>query len=153
MRNLSLLDSTCLFCRIAAGEAEAVRVWEEETCLAFLDHRPLFAGHVLVVPRPHWETLSDLPQSALGPFFLAVRLMSAAVEKAMGADGSFVAMNNRVSQSVPHLHAHVVPRRKGDGLRGFFWPRNPYAGPGEMADAARRIHAAALEILESGGLG
>ena len=135
-------DSRCLFCRIAAEEAEAFRVWENETCLAFLDHRPLFPGHCLVIPRQHRETVADLSDSEAGPFFLSVRLMSVAVEKALNAQGTFIAINNRVSQSVPHLHAHVVPRRKGDGLRGFFWPRQAYTGPEEMARIAGRISAA-----------
>jgi histidine triad (HIT) family protein len=101
-------------------------VLEDESCLAFLDHRPLFPGHCLLIPRAHHETLADLPAELIEPLFAAAQILSLAVERAMDAEGSFVAMNNRVSQSVPHLHVHVVPRRRKDGLRGFFWPRQRY---------------------------
>ncbi|WP_059005961.1 HIT family protein [Streptomyces specialis] len=132
----------CLFCAIAAGDAPAHRVLVDERAVAFLDTRPLFPGHVLVVPRAHAGTLTELPGPDVGPFFLRVRRGAAAVESALGADGSFVAMNNRVSQSVPHLHAHVVPRRRKDGLRGFFWPRTRYADDAEAAAVAARLRAA-----------
>lgn len=132
----------CAFCRIAAGEAPAHVVAEEAEAVAFLDVRPLFPGHVLVVPRAHHETLPDLPEEAVGPFFAAVRRLAAAVPAALGAEGSFVAMNNRVSQSVAHLHAHVVPRRRKDGLRGFFWPRTSYGDDAEAAAVAAAIRAA-----------
>jgi histidine triad (HIT) family protein len=115
-----------------------------DACLAFLDTRPLFPGHVLVVPHAHHETLADLPLELVAPLFAAVQRVAGAVERAFGADGSFVAVNNRVSQSVPHLHVHVVPRRKGDGLRGFFWPRTRYADEA-AALAARDALRAALE--------
>jgi histidine triad (HIT) family protein len=128
----------CVFCEIVAG-APAARVWEDADVVAFLDMRPVFPGHVLVVPRAHVETLSDLPADAVGPYFTAVQRVAGAVERAMGAQGTFVAINNRVSQSVPHLHCHVVPRTKGDGLRGFFWPRQRYSGPEEMAAVAAAI--------------
>ena len=118
------------------------RVWEDADVVAFLDHRPVFPGHVLVVPRVHVETLADLPAGEVGPFFLVVRHLSGAVERAMEAQGTFVAINNKVSQSVPHLHVHVVPRRKKDGLRGFFWPRVHYASDAERDDYAARIRAA-----------
>ena len=131
---------TCAFCEIAAG-APAHRVLDEPLVLAFLDRRPLFAGHVLVVPRVHHETLTDLPPELLDPLFGAVRRVAAAVVGGLGAQGSFVAMNNKVSQSVPHLHVHVVPRTKGDGLKGFFWPRTKYAD-GEADAVAARIRAA-----------
>ncbi len=117
-------------------------VLDEPGTLAFLDHRPLFPGHCLLVPRPHHETLADLPADLVPDVFDAVRRLSRAVEEALGADGSFVALNNRVSQSVPHLHVHVVPRRRKDGLRGFFWPRQRYADDGEATDVARRVRAA-----------
>ena len=117
-------------------------VFEASAVVAFLDHRPLFPGHCLVVPREHVETLGDLPARLTAPLFDAVALLSRAVEPGLGADGSFVAVNNRVSQSVPHLHVHVVPRRRGDGLRGFFWPRQKYASDEERADHARRIRDA-----------
>ena len=110
--------------------------------MAFLDVRPVFVGHVLVVPRVHVVTLGDAPADLLAPLFADVQRVTRAVEAAMGADGSFVAMNNTVSQSVPHLHVHVVPRRKKDGLRGFFWPRQSYDGDAAMADVAARIRAA-----------
>jgi histidine triad (HIT) family protein len=126
----------CLFCRIAAHEVEAAIVHEDETSIAFLDHRPLFPGHVLLIPKLHVETLPDLPTDALQPLFATAQDLCRAVETALDAQGTFVAVNNRVSQSVPHLHIHVVPRRPKDGLRGFFWPRTKYAGPAE-AEAAR----------------
>jgi histidine triad (HIT) family protein len=129
----------CLFCRITRGEEPAAVVLESSTVVAFLDHRPLFPGHCLVVPREHVETLGDLPPHLTGPLFETVSRLSRAVETALAADGSFVAVNNRVSQSVPHLHAHVVPRRRGDGLRGFFWPRGRYASAEEMEETRRRI--------------
>ena len=137
----------CRFCEILGGSREAYVVYEDPGVLAFLDHRPLFLGHTLVVPRHHVETLADLPDDLLTPVFQAVRLLSKAVPLAMGAEGTFVAINNRVSQSVPHLHVHVVPRRKGDGLRGFFWPRQKYRGPEEMAEVAARIRASVAESL------
>ena len=107
--------------------------------MAFLDHRPLFPGHCLLVPRPHFETLSELPSRLVGPFFANVQLLSRAVEVALGAEGTFVAMNNRVSQSVPHLHVHIVPRRRKDGLKGFFWPRNKYKSDEEMLKVQEAI--------------
>jgi len=136
----------CVFCRILAGEAPARVVFEDGACVAFLDHRPLFPGHTLVVPRAHIATLADLPADLLAPFFGAVQLLARAVERGLEADGSFVALNNRVSQSVPHLHAHVVPRCYKDGLKGFFWPRHPYRDEAEMRDVQERIRAAAGAI-------
>ncbi len=129
----------CFFCRIARGEEPGALVLETAAAVAFLDHRPLFPGHCLVIPRRHVATLSDLPAALTAPLWDAVRVLARAVEGALGADGSFVAVNNRVSQSVPHLHVHVVPRRRGDGLRGFFWPRGRYAGPAEIEAVRRRI--------------
>lgn len=114
-------------------------VSDDGACLAFLDVRPLFHGHTLLVPREHHETLADLPSELVEPFFVQAQRLSIAVRDAMGAQGSFVAMNNVVSQSVPHLHAHVVPRVKKDGLRGFFWPRTKYASDAEAAEVAERI--------------
>jgi histidine triad (HIT) family protein len=131
----------CLFCDIVAG-ASAERVWEDAEVVAFLDTRPVFPGHTLVVPRDHVESLTDLPPARVPGFFRAVQHLAGAVERAMGADGTFVAINNRVSQSVPHLHCHVVPRTKGDGLRGFFWPRRRYED-GEAAAVAAAIREAA----------
>jgi histidine triad (HIT) family protein len=129
----------CKFCQIIAGEIPAHFVLDTDEVVAFLDHRPLFPGHTLVLPRGHVETLADLPPDEVGPFFRQVQRVEAAVRTAMEAEGSFVAENNLVSQSVPHLHVHVVPRRRKDGLRGFFWPRTKYAGDGEMAAVAARI--------------
>jgi histidine triad (HIT) family protein len=134
-----LPEPDCLFCRIAAGEREAVVVLDEPHALAFLDHRPLFHGHCLLIPREHHETLADLPAAHVGPYFQTVQRLARAVVLATGAQGSFVALNNVVSQSVPHLHVHVVPRRRKDGLRGFFWPRTKYDGPGEMDEVAAAI--------------
>jgi histidine triad (HIT) family protein len=132
----------CLFCAAVSGSLPVEAVYSSETVYAFLDHRPVFKGHVLVVPRAHVEVLADLPAADLGPYFLDVRRIAVAVEQALGAGGTFVALNNRVSQSVPHLHTHVVPRTKGDGLRGFFWPRTKYTSPDEAAEYAARIAAA-----------
>jgi len=132
----------CLFCRIVSGELPATVVYEDENAVAFLDHRPLFPGHTLLVPRQHVETLGELPVKLVAPYFEAAQLLSLAVESAMDAEGTFVAMNNRVSQSVPHLHVHVVPRRRKDGLKGFFWPRTKYKSDEEMEAVKRKIAAA-----------
>ena len=121
-----------MFCRIIDGDLSGIVVYEDELSVAILDHRPLFPGHCLVMPRSHYETLSDLPTPVIGSFFSKVQLISRAVEKALIAEGNFVAMNNRVSQSVPHLHVHVVPRRRKDGLKGFFWPRYKYKSDEEV---------------------
>ena len=131
-----------MFCGIVAGEVSAFRVVDEPAGVAFLDTRPVFKGHVLVVPRPHLVTLTDLPPESLADYFGLVRRLALAVEGGLGAGGTFVAMNNKVSQSVPHLHTHVVPRTKGDGLRGFFWPRTRYADDAEAAGYADRIRLA-----------
>ena len=132
------IDS-CLFCRIVSGEVPATIVYEDDDSMAFLDHRPLFHGHTLLVPRVHVETLGELPVSQVGPFFKAAQLLSRAIEPALDAEGTFVAMNNRVSQSVPHLHVHVVPRRRKDGLKGFFWPRTKYKDEAEMLAVKKLI--------------
>jgi histidine triad (HIT) family protein len=132
----------CLFCGIVNGEVSAAVVFEDELSLAFLDHRPLFPGHCLLVPRIHFETLTDLPHNLVGPFFQNVQLLAMAVENALEAEGTFVAMNNRVSQSVPHLHVHIVPRRKKDGLKGFFWPRRKYEDEAEILEVQERIRIA-----------
>jgi len=125
-------DPDCAFCRIVRGAAPSHIVFEDEISVGFLDHRPVFHGHTLLVPRPHVLLLADLPTALVGPFFANVQLLSRVMETGLGADGSFVAVNNRISQSVPHLHVHVVPRRRQDGLRGFFWPRQRYASEAEM---------------------
>ena len=129
----------CVFCEIVAGRQPAHVVLDDEVALAFLDTRPLFPGHSLLVPRAHHETLADLPEESIEPLFATARRLSVLIRDAMGAEGSFVAMNNTVSQSVPHLHVHVVPRVKGDGLRGFFWPRTKYGSDDEAASYAERI--------------
>ena len=132
--------SSCTFCRIVAGEDPAEVVLADEQVVGFLDTRPVFKGHVLLVPRQHVHTLPDLPDDLVGPLFTAARTLAQAVKDGLGAQGSFVAMNNQVSQSVAHLHVHVVPRTKGDGLRGFFWPRTKYA-EGEAGEYAARLRA------------
>ncbi len=129
----------CLFCRIVVGELPAKIVFEDDVSMAFLDHRPLFPGHCLLVPKRHFETLLDLPKELVDPFFQNAQLLARAVELVLEAQGTFVAMNNRVSQSVPHLHVHVVPRRKKDGLKGFFWPRNKYQSEEEMTSVQEAI--------------
>ena len=129
----------CIFCRIASGDLNAAIVFEDESSMAFLDHRPLFPGHCLLVPKQHVEILSDLPAELVGPYFQTVQLLSRAVETALAAEGTFVAMNNRVSQSVPHLHVHIVPRKKGDGLKGFFWPRHKYRDDAHLLEVQQAI--------------
>jgi histidine triad (HIT) family protein len=138
--------SGCRFCAIVAGEEPAAMVWEDEHTVAFLDIRPVFEGHVLLVPREHHETLPDLPAGLVAPFFSAGQVLARAVVDAMDAQGTFVAMNNVVSQSVPHLHLHVVPRRRKDGLRGFFWPRTKYASDQAMEEVAASIAAAVSRL-------
>jgi histidine triad (HIT) family protein len=137
----------CVFDEIIAGTLPAAVVYDADGVLAFLDHRPILPGHVLVVPKQHLETLGDLPEADVGPYFLAVQRLTRAVEQGMHADGSFVAINIRISQSVPHLHTHVVPRRKGDGLFGktFQWIRRPYPSQAAMREVQADI-AAALRV-------
>jgi histidine triad (HIT) family protein len=142
-----MTTSSCTFCRIVRGELEAHVVLDEPAILGFLDRRPVFPGHCLLVPRGHVATLPELPAELLAPLFSAAQRVARAVEPALGAEGSFVAMNNKISQSVPHLHVHVVPRRKKDGLRGFFWPRVAYANDEEMA----RVALAIREAVACGG--
>jgi histidine triad (HIT) family protein len=135
-------DPDCRFCQIIAGDESAHVVLEDERTLAFLDNRPLFHGHTLLVPREHHETLGDLPPDLIPPLFENARLLSVAVPRAMKKPGSFVAVNNVVSQSVPHLHVHVVPRKPKDGLRGFFWPRTKYESEDQMREVAERVRKA-----------
>ena len=135
-------DADCRFCQIVAGDEAAHVVFEDGRSIAFLDNRPLFHGHSLLVPRDHRETLADLPEAEVGPLFANARLLSRAVPEAMEKPGSFVALNNIVSQSVPHLHVHVVPRKPKDGLRGFFWPRTKYSSEDEMREVAARVREA-----------
>src|SRR5919106_6879065 len=144
-------NSECRFCAIVAGDDETTQVvFEDEYSLAFLDHRPLFPGHSLLVPREHVETLAGLPRELLEPFFAAAQLLSRAIPDAMDKPGSFVAMNNVVSQSVPHLHCHIAPRQPKDGLRGFFWPRRKYDSEEHMAEVAEAVRAT-IAALPDGG--
>ena len=129
-------DERCKFCGIAS---QSLIVFEDAISVAFLDHRPLFPGHTLLIPKDHYETLADLPPNLIGPFFANVQKLAIAVERGMQAEGTFVAINNRVSQSVPHLHVHIVPRKKGDGLRGFFWPRQKYRDDDQMRSVQSAI--------------
>jgi len=146
-------DSSCTFCQIVAGSLPAEIVLEDAYSLAFLDRRPLFPGHCLLVPRRHIETLADLPDELLTPLMANARVLARAVETGLAADGSFVAINNRVSQSVPHLHVHVVPRRAGDGLRGFFWPRQRYSDPDEMMRVAAQLRKTVETLRSDSGSG
>ncbi|MEH3034245.1 MAG: HIT family protein [Aeromicrobium erythreum] len=136
------MDPSCLFCRIVAGDEPAFVVLDEPDVVGFLDVRPVFEGHVLLVPRRHVDTLTELPDDLVEPLFATARHVAAGVRDALGAQGTFVAMNNTVSQSVPHLHVHVVPRTKGDGLRGFFWPRTRYADDAAADAVADRLRVA-----------
>jgi histidine triad (HIT) family protein len=136
----------CPFCAIAAGAEAGHVVFEDDVSLAFLDNRPLFAGHSLLIPRQHLVTLSDLPDELLGPLFANARLLSRAIPEAMDKPGSFVALNNVVSQSVPHLHIHVVPRKPKDGLRGFFWPRGKYESEEQMREVAATVRQAVEKL-------
>ena len=140
------IPSSCAFCKIVRREVAARLVFEDEISLAVLDHRPVFPGHCLLIPKGHYETLTDLPEALIGPFFKNAQLLSRAVESALEAHGTFVAMNNRVSQSVPHLHTHIVPRRRKDGLKGFFWPRYPYKSEAD-ADAIQAAISGAMNSL------
>lgn len=126
-----IYDSNCKFCKIVAKELESYTVFEDEISLAFLDTRPLLPGHTLLIPKEHYETLVDLPDKLIEPLFKNAKLLENAIEKALNVDGSFIAINNKVSQSIPHLHIHIVPRKRGDGLKGFFWPRYLYKDKNE----------------------
>ncbi|SDC93845.1 HIT family protein [Rhodococcus tukisamuensis] len=136
------MSGECAFCDVVDRSAPAHIVFEDADTVAFLDRRPVFKGHVLLVPRRHVAVLADLPAELIAPLFAVAQRLSSTVVDALGAQGSFVAVNNVVSQSVPHLHVHVVPRTKGDGLRGFFWPRTKYADEVEADDYAARLGAA-----------
>jgi len=136
----------CGFCDVIAGDERTHVVFEDEISIAFLDHRPLFPGHSLLVPRDHYETIWDLPDELIGPLFANAKSLSAAIRAAMNSQGSFIALNNIVSQSVPHLHVHLVPRNRKDGLRGFFWPRRKYDSEEHMSETA----AAIREVMDRG---
>jgi histidine triad (HIT) family protein len=139
----------CIFCNIIRGAVPCFKVFEDDISLAFLDHRPLFPGHSLLVVKSHIETLFDLPDSLMGALFTNVRRLSQAVMQGMQAEGAFVAINNRISQSVPHFHVHIVPRRKGDGLKGFFWPRRAYKDQQEIDATLRAVCSAVAELQDS----
>lgn len=141
---------SCIFCEIARGKIPGQIVFEDDASLAFLDNRPLFPGHCLLIPKEHVEVFSDLRPERVGPLFQNAKLLSRAIETGLGADGSFIAINNRISQSVPHLHVHVVPRRKKDGLKGFFWPRNPYKSDQESAEVQRKLKSAIAVLAKRG---
>jgi histidine triad (HIT) family protein len=153
MKNATLFEPVlkegCIFCSIIRGAVPCFKVFEDDISLAFLDHRPLFPGHTLLIVKSHIETLFELPGSLMGPLFINVRRLSQAVTQGMQAEGAFVAINNRVSQSVPHFHAHIVPRRKGDGLKGFFWPRRAYKDQQEIDVTLRALRSALAEPQDS----
>ena len=142
-----IFDPSCPFCKIARHD-DAFRVFEDEHTIAFLDHRPLFPGHCLLIPRRHFATIQDLPDSLIASLFGNMRMLSAAVELGMHAEGTFIAANNRVSQSVPHFHVHVVPRRRKDGLKGFFWPRYPYKSEEEAELVQEKIQQTIAKLTE-----
>jgi histidine triad (HIT) family protein len=135
-------DPSCAFCRIVTADDPEVVVYRGDGVVGFLDIRPVFHGHCLLVPTIHYETLADLPADLAGPLLTATQVVMRALREALGAEGTFVASNNTVSQSVPHLHVHVVPRRRRDGLRGFFWPRHPYPDDQALRDMRARVRAA-----------
>jgi histidine triad (HIT) family protein len=137
---MSVVD--CVFCRIVGGELKAFTIEETDSMIVFLDNSPLFPGHCLVCPKQHYGTLLDVPPDLHAPLMAETQRIAGAVERGMGAAGSFIAVNNRVSQTVPHLHIHVVPRNRGDGLKGFFWPRRSYRDQEHMAETQRLVRAA-----------
>jgi histidine triad (HIT) family protein len=140
------VDPNCRFCAIVAGGETGHLVFEDDVSLAFLDHRPLFPGHSLLIPRGHYETIWDLPDDLLAPLFANARLLSSAIRNATNAQGAFIALNNVVSQSVPHCHIHLVPRNRKDGLRGFFWPRTKYESEEHMRETADAVRAAVGQL-------
>ncbi len=140
----------CRFCKIVKGDLDSFIVFDDDISLGILDHRPLFPGHVLLIPKMHYITIGDLPEDLIGGFFTNVQLLSKAVEQGMQSQGTFVAMNNRVSQSIPHLHVHIVPRNKGDGLRGFFWPRQKYSSEEHKSEVQRIISEAVSRLWAKG---
>jgi histidine triad (HIT) family protein len=140
----------CVFCQIIGTSIPAAIVFEEPETVAFLDYRPLFPGHCLLVPREHLETLVDISPQLLAVLSQQARHLAIAMEKALGAQGAFIALNNRISQSVPHLHFHIVPRTKGDGLKGFFWPRQKYRGPEHMEEVREKLAKAVKELKTTG---
>lgn len=149
--NVSTPNPNCVFCKILAKSIHAPIVFENGDVLVFLDHRPIFPGHCLVIPKTHLETIQDLPDSVVAPLFFTARLLASAMESGLHAEGAFIAANNRVSQSVPHFHIHVVPRRKGDGLKGFFWPRRKYHDDQEIEETLAALRSAIRELENSSG--
>jgi histidine triad (HIT) family protein len=143
-----LFDENCAFCKVVRSD-DGSRVFEDELTIAFLDHRPLFPGHCLLIPKEHLQTIEDLQPVLLTSLFANAQMLSTAVEKGMHAEGTFIAANNRVSQSVPHFHLHIVPRSKGDGLKGFFWPRRKYKGPAEIEEVLGALRAAIAQLHSS----
>ena len=142
------LNPDCMFCRILTKAVEAPIVFENSDALIFLDHRPLFPGHSLVIPKSHLETIQDLPDVPLARLFAAAKMLASAMELGLHAEGTFIAANNRVSQSVPHFHIHVVPRRKGDGLKGFFWPRRKYKDQEEIHQTVAVLQSAIRQLSD-----
>ena len=142
------INKDCVFCKIIRGELPAYFVFEDDLSLAFLDAKPVFPGHTLLVPKQHFETLIDLPAPLVGPLFQNAQLLARAMETGLKADGTFVAINSHVSQSVPHMHIHVVPRHYGDGLRGFFWPRQKYKDQAEILSVQKTLRSA-IDQLKS----
>jgi histidine triad (HIT) family protein len=138
--------SSCVFCKIVAGEINAFKVYEDEIAIVFLDNGPLFPGHCLVCPKEHYDTMLDLPPDILKPLFTTTQLIARAIEEGLEAEGTFVAINNRISQSVPHLHIHVIPRRRKDGMKGFFWPRRPYKDEQHSSETAQALRDAIERI-------
>ncbi len=136
------MKNDCVFCKIVAGEIQTETIAEDRDTMVFLDKDPIFPGHLLVVPRVHSDTLLDLPEEQLAPFLRQVQRAAKAVEIGLGAEGSFLAVNTKVSQSVPHLHAHVMPRKKGDGMKGFFWPRRDYADENHRLETVAKLREA-----------
>jgi histidine triad (HIT) family protein len=146
------MDSTdkCKFCNIVKGDLDSFIVFDDDISIGVLDHRPIFPGHVLLIPKMHYITIGDLRKDLIGGFFTNVQLLSKAVEQGMESQGTFVAINNRVSQSIPHLHVHIVPRNRGDGLRGFFWPRQKYSSDEHKTEVQRIISEAISGLLDKG---
>ncbi len=142
----NVTSQECAFCKIIRSEVQSYVVFEDDISLAFLDKRPLFPGHCLLIPKEHYETLIDLPASLVGPLFQNAQLLAHAMERGLEAEGTFVAINNRISQSVPHVHIHIVPRHKKDGLKGFFWPRQHYKDEATILSIQNTLRSTIAEL-------